>query len=264
MSTKISAKKQQQESRRLPKQESKRPPRSQKISRYVYLYGKHPIIAALENNRRKIMDVYCLEKFFAQNRDLLTKHNVKLVDSDYLRSLVGDDVPHQGIVALAEKLKQPLFKELNLSNLPRRIAIIDQITDPQNIGAIIRSAAAFGIDTVVTPADGCPEESGAIVKAACGCFEQVNYLQVSNLRQFLEHLKKNNFWIAGLDARGKDKMSDAKKIEKLAIIIGSEHKGMRRLTKENCDFLISIPISPKVESLNAASAASIIFFNLTV
>ena len=141
-----------------------------------------------------------------------------------------------------------------------RIVILDQITDPQNIGAIIRSAAAFGITKLILPANNSTDESASIAKAASGCLELVQVAKVANIKTAIETLKRQGFWIVGLDLEGKDNnLNSLSEFNKIAIIIGSEAKGMRRLTNESCDFLIKIPISNKVESLNASNAASIIF-----
>ena len=151
---------------------------------------------------------------------------------------------------------------MNFSSEVAKVAILDQITDPQNIGAIIRSAAAFGITKLLLPADNTPEENASIAKAASGALETVQIAKVVNLKMAIEILKKKGFWIVGLDAHGNNDLNDLAKFNKVAIIIGSEDKGLRPLTIKSCDLLVKIPISEKVESLNASNAASIIFYFL--
>lgn len=223
-----------------------------------YIYGKHPVAAALANNRRSVHRVICLDKKEKEYQKLLTNHSSRLVDAKTMRQILGDSAVHQGIAAQVSPLPDMHFRELDLNEGKDRIAILDQISDPQNFGAIIRSAAAFGITKIIAPADGSPEENGTIAKAAAGCLELVDIARVTNLAAAMSYLKDKGFWIAGLDAGGKDTIAEMAKIDKLVIVVGSEGKGMRRLTKENCDYIVSIPIAKNVESLNAATAASIV------
>ena len=167
-------------------------------------------------------------------------------------------------MALVDSIFKNKIEDLDFTDGKDRIVILDQVTDPQNIGAIIRSAAAFGINKLILPSDNAPDENAGIAKAACGCLELIQIAKVTNIKNTIEKLKKMDFWIAGLDTDGKGDINDISEIDKLAIIIGSEGKGMRRLTLTHCDFLIKIPISKQVESLNASNAASIIFYLLKI
>lgn len=231
-----------------------------------FIYGKHPVFAALNNPHRQVHSVFCIEKLYLSNKSLFGKITPKIVDSDFLKNklrLKDETINHQGIIAELSPLKQPDLNELiSNSTAKDHIAILDQITDPHNMGAIIRSAAAFGINKIIVPNDHSPEENHAMAKTACGCLELVSITRVVNLRNTIDTLKKHNFWVAGLDASGKDSIDNIKKIDKLAIIIGSEGKGMRDIVAKNCDFKISIPIKPNVESLNASNAAAITFYAL--
>ena len=205
-----------------------------------YIYGKHPVFAALKNPKRKVHNVFCLEKTYLSNKELFNEIIPKIVDSDFLKNklrIKDEHVNHQGIIAELSPLHQPNLNEL-LSNSPKkdRIVILDQITDPQNVGAIIRSAAAFGITKIIMTNDHSPEENHAMAKTACGCLELVSITRVVNLRNTIDTLKKHDFWVAGLDASGKDSIDNVKKVDKLAIIIGSEGKGMRDIVAKNCDF----------------------------
>lgn len=231
------------------------------FSNTYMMHGKHPVLAAVKNKNRIIKNIYCLGKIYDQYKDQLLDKNVKIVDSEFLRNLVGEDITHQGIVANVEKLPKLPHQEIISDNTRKdRIVILDQITDPQNIGAIIRSAAAFGINKIILPENGSPEENATIAKAASGCLELVSFTKVTNISKFLALLKKSGYWIVGLDGKGKDDINKVAEIDKLAIIIGSEGKGIRRLTTENCDFIVKIPMANNVESLNASCAASIILY----
>lgn len=223
------------------------------------MYGKHAVFAAINNNNRNIEKIYCLEKTFLEFKNKLHNFNAEIVSADFINKKIGAGQPHQGILALVHSVFLNNINELDLAKNIDRVVILDQITDPQNIGAIIRSAAAFGITKLILPADNTPEENAAIAKAASGSLELVQIVKVTNIKTTIEILKRKDFWIAGLDLDGKDNLLSLAEFNKIAIIIGSEGKGMRRLTTESCDFLIKIPISSKVESLNASNAASIIF-----
>lgn len=224
------------------------------------MYGKHPVFAAMANQNRKINEVYCLENLYKNHKPLLDKYKIRIVDNNFFTSKLGEDSTHQGIMANVTPIPIEDFTHIDFSSDQDRIVILDQVTDPQNIGAIIRSAAAFGIKKFIIPNDGSPRENATIAKAACGCLELVQIYNAVNLKNTIDFLKKKNYWIVGLDAKGTNTIEETSKITKLVIVIGSEGKGMRRLTAESCDFKVSIPISKDVESLNASNAASIIFY----
>lgn len=224
------------------------------------MYGTHAVLAAAKNPNRNLTQIYCLPKQAIELQKKIPHINIEVVQNDFITKKIGQDQAHQGVIALVNTIFKNTIEELKFSSTKDRIAILDQVSDPQNIGAIIRSAAAFGINKLILPSDNAPDENATIAKAACGCLELMQIAKITNIKNGLDKLKKMGFWIAGLDAHGKDKVDKLSEIDKLAIIIGSEDKGMRKLTSENCDFLVKIPISPEVESLNASNAASIIFY----
>ena len=229
-----------------------------------YMYGQHAVLAAARNNNRTIKQIYCLQRQLPELQEKLPHSNIEVVQNDFITKKIGRDQAHQGVIALVDSIFKNRIEDLDFTDGKDRIVILDQVTDPQNIGAIIRSAAAFGINKLILPSDNAPDENAGIAKAACGCLELMQIAKVTNIKNTIERLKKMDFWIAGLDACGQGNINDISEIDKLAIIIGSEGKGMRRLTSTHCDFLIKIPISEHVESLNASNAASIIFYLLKV
>ena len=242
----------------------RKPNKQSKGLQYV-MYGKHAVFSAIKNKNREIFNIYATDSVYKSNQAIFSNHDINIVDQNFIASKLNSDharESHQGIIAIVKPLNNSDIMDLIEKSGHDRIAILDQITDPQNIGAIIRSAAAFGITKIIAPIDGTPVENGAIAKSSVGCLELMQIARVVNLKKSIDTLKKNGYWIAGLDGSGKDKAENLKNVEKLAIIIGSEGKGMRRLTQESCDYTVSIPISDKVESLNAASAASIMFYAL--
>ncbi len=224
-----------------------------------YMYGTHAVLAAAKNSNREVKKIFCLPRFADEFKNKLKNHNIEIVQNDFIIKKIGKDHPHQGVIALVNSVFKNSINELEFFPTKDRIVILDQISDPQNIGAIIRSAAAFNINKIILPKDNAPDENATIAKTASGCLELVQIAKVTNIKQTIEMLKNKGFWIIGLDSKGQNNLKEIVDIDKVAIIIGSEGKGMRKLTSESCDFLIKIPISEQVESLNASNAASIIF-----
>ena len=225
-----------------------------------YMYGTHAVLAAAKNKSRNIKQIYCLSKHADELKQKILNVPVEIVQNDFIKNKIGKDQTHQGIIALVNTIFKNDLESADLQQPKAKIAILDQISDPQNIGAIIRSAAAFGIKTIILPNDNTPGENAIIAKTACGCLELVDIIKVTNLKNTIGKLKDLGFWIAGLHTSGDTNTDTLKNIDKIAFIIGSEGKGMRKLTTKSCDFLVKIPISQDVESLNASNAASIIFY----
>ena len=225
-----------------------------------YMYGTHAVIAAAKNKARNIKQIFCLSKQAQELYKEIPDIPIEIVSVDFINQKIGKEQTHQGVIAKVNNVFKQGLESTNFTEDNETIAILDQITDPQNIGAIIRSAAAFGIKKIILPNDNTPDENATIAKTACGCLELVEVIKVTNLKQTIDKLKKIGFWIAGLDAKGKTPENSLSSHKKLAIIIGSEGKGMRPLTIKSCDFLVKIPMSDNVESLNASNAASIIFY----
>ncbi|XVN41314.1 MAG: 23S rRNA (guanosine(2251)-2'-O)-methyltransferase RlmB [Rickettsia endosymbiont of Argas persicus] len=228
---------------------------------YYYIYGKHPVFSALNNPKRQIENILCTQMIFDENKKLMSSKPYKILTNDVLSELI-ENQNHQGIVAKVKPIFSYNIDDINIKSPKCKIAILDQITDPQNIGAIIRSAAAFEIDAIILPLDNSPNENGTIAKAACGTLELIPIIKVTNLNSCINYLKKHGFWIIGFTGDANDYFTDKLISDKIALVFGSEEKGIRRLVQENCDYLAKIPISDKVESLNVSNASSIIFHSL--
>ncbi|BFD45587.1 MAG: 23S rRNA (guanosine(2251)-2'-O)-methyltransferase RlmB [Rickettsia endosymbiont of Sergentomyia squamirostris] len=236
-----------------------------KISKDLYyIYGKHPVLAALSNPKRYIQNVLCTEDIFNLHKNLISNHPYEITNIDYLTRLFGSNHNHQGIAANVKSIFSNRIEDIDITIPNCKIAILDQITDPQNIGAIIRSAASFDITTIILPLDNAPDENATIAKTASGALELVQMVKVTNLRWSIEYLKKHGFWIIGLDGNAKQSLSTKIFSDRMAIVLGSEDKGIRRLVKEACDHLVKIPISSKVESLNVSNAAAIAFYLISL
>lgn len=244
----------------------------------LLLCGKHPIFNAIEKKRRKIFTLYAtknsileLEKFLDKSSLPSLKKIIKLVDNDKIEELVGRSQTHQGLVAKVSKLEtktqNDLLEELyqikeSGGKLPT-LLLLDQISDPHNIGAIIRSASAFGVTKIIFCEHNSPKENATIVKASSGTIDLVDLIVVTNFSNLLEKIKKIDYWCVGLAGEAREDISKIKEFENVALIVGSEGGGIRDLVKKNCDFLAKINIGSQVESLNASVASAITLYELS-
>ena len=225
---------------------------------FLWIYGQHAVEAALANpNRRKIK----IKSVRPVPNSLAQDIPVEIVSKQTLDLLCSESAVHQGIALQALPLAPVSLESVSEKNVSKDvILILDQVTDPHNIGAILRSAAAFNASAIILADAHAPEETPALVKASCGGIEVVPLIRVSNLVRAIETLKKNGFWILGLDGKAKRSISEEKLPDKTAFVLGSEGEGLRRLTEENCDLLIKLPISKRMESLNVSNAAAIALY----
>jgi 23S rRNA (guanosine2251-2'-O)-methyltransferase len=231
----------------------------------VLLYGRHAVLAALDNPRRKINKVLCTKETFEELKNTGHKNLVRVVDKKEIDRLLPPDSVHQGLLAYGQELENYAIEEIiALANEKERccVLILDQVTDPQNIGAIIRSAVAFDCLALILQDRNAPRESGAMAKAAAGQLEHLPVCRVTNLSRAMEQLKKSGFWTVGMDGRAQTTIDKIDKNGRTAVVMGSEGSGMRRLIEENCDLTAKLPVSPQVESLNVSAAAAITLYEL--
>ncbi len=230
----------------------------------VWLYGHHAIAAALANPARRLRRLLLTDEAEAA----ISKHlpppwaiAPERVDRARLDLLLGRDVVHQGAALLADPLAPPSLQ--SVLEKPGVIVVLDQVTDPRNVGAIMRSAAAFGAAAVITQDRNAPEETGGLAKAASGALETLPLLRAVNIARTIIALKAANVWCIGLDAAGKPLSGPAFADRRVALVLGAEGEGLRRLTKETCDEIAGLTIAGAVESLNVSAAASIALYELT-
>lgn len=238
--------------------------------KYV-VYGIHSVISALTSGRRKVFEV-----LYTNN----TKHKIPekflslaRLSTDYEISKIlekkGKDINHQGLIAFCSPIIPKQLKDVNLTKENSLALILDNLTDVANIGAIIRSACAFNVNFIVYHKTNMPDviNNEIIIKNSCGGVEEVDLIPEANIGSAIERLKKNGYWIIGLDGSGKENLksfaNQNKDLKKFAIVVGSEGKGMRDLTKKLCDFLVKIEMSNKMESLNVSVATAIALYDLT-
>ena len=225
-----------------------------------YLYGFHAVLAALGNPQRKNKKLLVTGEN-ATRPELLPftgKMPIETCAKQDLERVLPMGAVHQGIALLTSPLEQRDL-EVFLRDAPEHTALIvlDQVTDPHNVGAILRSSAAFGASAVVVQARHSPEESGTLAKAASGALENVPYISVTNITRALEYLKKERFWCLGMDAEGSQNLATLNIPEKVALVYGAEGDGLRRLTKENCDVLVHVQTSGTFSSLNVSNAVAV-------
>jgi 23S rRNA (guanosine2251-2'-O)-methyltransferase len=182
-------------------------------------------------------------------------------DRARLDHLLGRDIAHQGAALLADPLGTPSLQ--SVLERPGLIVVLDQVTDPRNVGAILRSAAAFGAAAVITQDRNAPEETGGLAKAASGALETMPLLRAVNIARTLIALKAANVWCVGLDAGGAPLSGPALSDRRIALVLGAEGEGLRRLTRETCDELAGLTIKGTIESLNVSAAAAIALYELT-
>jgi 23S rRNA (guanosine2251-2'-O)-methyltransferase len=223
----------------------------------VRIYGRHAVQAALANPDRKIRRV-CATLNAAQRLMPVNRTGLPELESlapGDLDHMLGADAVHQGILIEAEALP-----ELSLADLPdaRLILFLDQVTDPHNVGAILRSAAAFAVDAIVVTARHSPPLEGALAKAASGALEYVPVIQVVNLARALAEAGDEGFVRLGLDSDGEVALEDfAPPGPRLALVLGAEDRGLRRLTREHCDAICALTAFGPIASLNVSNAAAI-------
>ena len=234
------------------------------------IFGTHAVLAALQNPNRKH------EKLFVSQhqREILSKDIVKLVpDINELHNkemlkMFGNEATHQGIVLRTSKLLQPKLEEFindSQKNKSNVTVMLDQVTDPNNIGSIMRSCALFNCKSIIVSKDNAPDVTGTMAKAASGALESVNYISVVNLSRAMIQFKKNNYWIYGFDSNKKNYQNNNFDLPKKCVLVfGSEGKGLRKLTKKECDILVSIPMQSNkkynINSLNVSNACSIALY----
>ena len=228
------------------------------------LWGRHAVSAALDNPERKILKAWATRDA-AGSMQFPKDVPVTMAEATDLARLVPHDAPHQGVVIEVEPLEGAWLDEL-LSPLDERalLLVLDQVTDPHNVGAILRSAAAFGAVGIVTQDRHSPPESGVVAKAASGALERVPWVRVVNLARALEEIGEAGFWRIGLAGDAETDLKEALGPPRIALVLGAEGAGMRHNTRDHCDALARLPISDSIESLNVSNAAAVALYAASV
>ncbi len=248
----------------------------------LWLYGKHAVLEALDNPERHLKQLLITqevaEKLGQRRKSLLLGVRPPLAVTTASRAEIAAALPatavHQGIALETRPLKQAGLEVLLQESTqpddkradddrPRQVIVaLDRVTDPQNVGAILRTACAFGALGIIVPRHHAAPETGALAKAASGALEHLPYIPVPNLARALEQLKKAGFWAIGLDAGSETPLPALEPADRLVLVMGAEGPGLRRLTREACDLLVRLPTRPPIDQLNVANAAAVALYEL--
>jgi 23S rRNA (guanosine2251-2'-O)-methyltransferase len=218
------------------------------------LYGWHTVAAALANPQRRIRKLWLSENAARRLADdhIDTRVTPEIVRPSLIDQRLGPDAVHQGLLAEADPLPSPDIDTLPLEGI---VLVLDQITDPHNVGAILRSAAAFAVKAIVTTARHSPEATGVLAKSASGALELVPIVTVQNLARALTELNDQGFMTVGLDSQGSEDLGAVKLRQPLALVLGAEGKGLRQLTRETCSVVARLDMPGEIKSLNVSNAA---------
>jgi 23S rRNA (guanosine2251-2'-O)-methyltransferase len=220
----------------------------------VILYGWHTVTLALQNPQRRIRKLLLTENAARRLEEdgIEPRVTPEIVRPTQIDALLTPDAVHQGLLAEADPLPSP-----DISTLPQVgiVLVLDQITDPHNVGAILRSAAAFAVKAIVTTARHSPEATGVLAKSASGALELVPMVTVQNLSRALTELNERGFMTVGLDSAGQENLSAVALREPLALVLGAEGKGLRQLTRETCKAVARLDLPGEIKSLNVSNAA---------
>ena len=220
----------------------------------VVLYGWHTVTLALQNPKRRFKKLILTENAARRlaEENIATRVTPEIVRPNEIDRLLTPDAVHQGLLAEADPLPSPDIETLAPEGM---VLVLDQITDPHNVGAILRSAAAFAVKAIVTTARHSPEATGVLAKAASGALELVPIVTVQNLARALTRLNERGFMTVGLDSAGTDNLSAIALREPLALVLGAEGKGLRQLTRETCSAVARLDMPGEIKSLNVSNAA---------
>jgi len=231
-----------------------------------FIVGKHPVIEALKNPKRKVIRVFLTEESkktihrISPNNNLLKDIKVFFKTKKELdKYSTKENLMHQGFVAEIEHIEEIALKNYIVDKEKLNIVCLDEVTDPRNIGSIIRSAVSFNLDGIIIKDRHFPSESKLMYKAASGCMEYLNIFKVSNINSTLKYLREKNFWVYGFDASGEKDFTQHKWDGNNILLFGSEGYGLSKHTLKYTDYLVKIDINRKVESLNISNSASIAF-----
>jgi len=225
----------------------------------VILYGWHTVKAALENPQRRIRRLFATENAARRlaQEGVPLRAELEPVRPEMIARRLSPDAVHNGVLAEADPLPSPELDEIERSDL---VLVLDQITDPHNVGAILRTAAAFDVAAVVTTARHSPQASGVLAKSASGALEYVSLITVPNLARAIEQLRERGFLVIGLDSSGGDDLAGTAVRAPLALILGAEGKGLRQLTRASCDYLARLDLPGRIKSLNVSNAAALALY----
>lgn len=229
-----------------------------------WLFGTHAVLAALANPERRCRTLLVTKA----GESLLPRHlplKAQIADAGALAKRLPAGAVHQGLALCAAPLREPDLEEACAlaDGTKGHLLVLDQVTDPHNVGAILRSAAAFGARAVVVTERHAPAVTGTLAKAACGALEHVPLVRVTNLARALDALAALGYWRVGLAEEGERVIAELPPVDNVALVLGAEGAGLRRLTREHCDLLVRLPTDGPISSLNVSNAAAVALYALS-
>jgi 23S rRNA (guanosine2251-2'-O)-methyltransferase len=226
------------------------------------IYGAHPVEEALRNPLRKCVKLKCTLNAAERLKPLTQAIGLtpEIVKPKFLDRMVSADAVHQGMILEAKALIQPALRDIPQSGI---VVMLDQVTDPHNVGAIMRTCAAFNVVAMVTTQRHSAEANGVFFKAASGAYEHVPFIKVTNLARAMEELRDVGFRLIGLDSEADVALGNVDKAPPLVVVLGAEGKGLRELTRRNCDVVAKLDFTGAIKSLNVSNAAAIALYALT-
>jgi len=235
-----------------------------------FIIGQHAVIEALRNPKRKVLRVFLTEESKKNIHRKSPKKNLLNDVKVYFKTKkeldkysTKENLLHQGYVAEIEHFDKSILKDFIKENNNTTLVCLDGVTDPRNIGSLIRSAASFNIDGIIIKERNFPDDSKLMYKAASGAMEYIRIFEVSNINSTLKNLKDKNFWVYGFDGKGEKNFTDVEWKGNNILLFGSEGSGMHQHTSKYADFLVKININSKIESLNISNSAAIVFHHLS-
>lgn len=244
----------------------KRQRKNNNFSNTYWMYGTHACIAAILNEDRAIRKILCTKNAEVEIRDAMDESyrdpmpHFEIREGFEIEKMLGRGAVHQGVAMEVSALEGEALEEV--IDLGKPLLVLDQVTDPQNVGAMLRSAAAFDFGAIIMPKDNSAKEGNAMAKIACGALDMIPLVQVTNLSQAMELCKKEGYWAIGLDGHTDKNITDVSLDAKSLIVMGAEGKGLRHKTREHCDHLVKLPMSDQMESLNVSNAAAIAMYSV--
>ena len=226
----------------------------------LYLYGLHTVRQALANKNRKKLSLYATKNAVQRLEfDLMDSPEIEIIETlpKQLDKMVGSDAVHQGMILEVEPIATKELQDLKDCNL---LLVLDQVTDPHNVGAIMRSAIALGAGAIITTSRYSPVESGVLAKSASGALDLIDHIEVKNLADCLETLNGNGFYTVGLDSEEAIPFEELKPQSKIALVLGAEGKGLRERTRETCNILAKLDMPGEIKSLNVSNAAALALY----
>ena len=234
-----------------------------------FIIGKHAVIEALKNSNRKVLRLFLTEESKKSIHRESPKKNLLKDIKVYFKTKKeldkysrNEGILHQGFIAEVEHIENLELKEFINNKNDLTLVCLNEVTDPRNIGSIIRSAASFNIDGLIVKERHFPNESKLMYKSASGCVEHLNIFEVSNINTALKYLRENNFWVYGFDAKSKKNFTEVNWKGNNILLFGSEGFGIKKHTEKYTDFLVKIEINANIESLNISNSAAIVFHHI--